>query len=86
MHHYYDVEWRFSGIRATFYGCDPLVCLAFPAIVLGLSQELAAEWFLLVAIYSAICAYASYFTPHDGLVDWLNAQRTRWLQRCRWPV
>lgn len=85
-HSYHNVEWRFTGSDADFYGIDPLIILIFPLTFFGLAQEFS--WFYFIAIFSIalLILYVSFMTPHKKLVRWSRALRTRYVQGCKWPI
>lgn len=84
--HYFDIEWRFSGTQPLFYGLDPVFVLFFPLFLFGLAQEMGFIYFGLVFGFALTVIYVSYFTAYPRVVDWVNAQRIRYFQRCEWPT
>lgn len=81
---YSTVEWRFSGVTPTFFGLDPIIVFALPALLIGLAKQLSLPYFLALAAFIGICIYVSFFTSHRNLFDWIGAMRTKYLQRCQW--
>jgi hypothetical protein len=86
MFDYTPTEWRFSGIMPQFYGLDPVIVVALPALFLGLSRGFGTIYFILLALFTAICVYVGFFTTYQTVTSWLHSLRTRYLQRCQWET
>lgn len=81
---YSPVEWRFSGLTPNVFGLDPLIVLALPAVLLGLSREYGLLYFVFILLFVFLCLYVSIFTSSRSIRSWLQAMTTRYFQRCQW--
>lgn len=83
---YINIEWRFSGLRPSFFGMDPLVVLVVPLTFAGLRFGWPMIWFILLGLFVVLCLWVGFGTGYSRVVDYLYAQKTKYIQRGRWPV
>ena len=86
MFEYSEVEWRFSGTPMTFFGLDPILLVAFPALFFGLAKQYGIGYFVLLGAFVGIVIYVGFATKHPSVMAWINALRTKYIQRCQWPT
>ena len=83
---YIDIEWRFSGLRPSVFGLDPMVIVVVPLAFAGLRFGFPTIWFVILGLFVVLALYVAMATGYSRVVDYLYAQRTKYVQRGRWPV
>ena len=78
-----DIPWRYSGLKAQFFGLDPLVLLALPLFIFGLRQGLGWAFKGFLIAFVVLFFYAA-FKGYPSLAVFFHNRYIRLIGRGRW--
>lgn len=78
-----DIPWRYSGLKAQFFGLDPLILLLLPLGLFGLRQGYGLVWNGFLIALAGIFVFAA-FKGYPSLSVFLHNRYIAVIGRGRW--